>query len=179
MGMSRHWKEVRNLVGSRLLLMPGVAAVIRDEQGRVLIQRRPDGSWSLPAGAIEPGESPADAVVREVREETGLVVRPTTVLGVFGGGDRQRTIYANGDEVEYTVVLFAADVVGGELSTAADETIDLRWVAPGDVPEEVRYPREVLEGSTGASVWFSLGGEAARDAPEPSTLYARSDHEGE
>ena len=55
-------------------------------RGVSLLQRRnDDGSWSLPAGAIDPGEGPAQAVVREAYEETGLHVVPEKVAGVFGG----------------------------------------------------------------------------------------------
>lgn len=73
MGMSDYYKRLRNKVGHDLLMMPSVAAVIHDESGFVLMMRhRADNKWSLPAGATEPGERPAQAVVREVAEETGL-----------------------------------------------------------------------------------------------------------
>jgi 8-oxo-dGTP pyrophosphatase MutT (NUDIX family) len=84
--MSPYFKQLRAKIGHDLLLMPGVAAAIRDASGRLLLQERASGEgWSLPAGAIEPGESPEQAIQREVLEETGLVVAPTEVLGVFGG----------------------------------------------------------------------------------------------
>ncbi|MFU8805204.1 MAG: NUDIX domain-containing protein [Bradymonadaceae bacterium] len=77
MGMSDYYKRLREKIGHDLLMMPSVAAVIHDDQGQVLLMRQRDGGeWSLPAGAIEPGETPARAVVREVAEETGLCVSP-------------------------------------------------------------------------------------------------------
>ena len=54
-------------------LVPGGSAIVEDDRGRILLQRRADsGNWSLPGGVMEIGESIGDAVVREVREETGL-----------------------------------------------------------------------------------------------------------
>ena len=89
MPMSEFYRAIRERVGRSLLLMPAVAAVIRDAEGRVLLQQQHDDTWSLPAGAIEPGESPSVAVAREVAEETGLVVRPETILAVLGGEARR------------------------------------------------------------------------------------------
>jgi 8-oxo-dGTP pyrophosphatase MutT (NUDIX family) len=66
-----------------MVIRPGVAAVIFDE-GRVLLQRRDDtGRWGLPGGGVEPGESVRQALIREVREETGLEVEPLRLIGVY------------------------------------------------------------------------------------------------
>ena len=82
MPISEYIKGLREKIGHDLVLNPGVAALIHDESGRVLLQRRSyDGLWSLPAGAVDPGESPAQAVVREVWEETGLKVVPVGLEG--------------------------------------------------------------------------------------------------
>src|SRR5688572_19408976 len=108
--MSPYFRQLRAKIGHDLLLTPSVAAVIRDSRGRLLLQEKSSGEgWSLPAGAIEPGESPQQAIEREVLEETGLVVAPEEVLGVFGGR-LFRYVYPSGDAVEYTVVLFRCEV---------------------------------------------------------------------
>jgi 8-oxo-dGTP pyrophosphatase MutT (NUDIX family) len=144
--MSLYYRALRERIGTELLLVPAVAAVVRDEQGRVLIQRSRHGVWSLPAGAIEPGESPAQAVAREVYEETGLIVRAERVLGVFGG-PRYRWTYPNGDQVEGLVTLFECAQVGGALIGANDETCFLRWFPIAEIPElAVSYPDEALRG---------------------------------
>jgi 8-oxo-dGTP pyrophosphatase MutT (NUDIX family) len=114
MPISAFYRSLRDKLGSHLLLMPAVAAIIRDDAGRVLLQQGIDDRWSLPAGAIEPGESPSDAVVREVLEETGLLVIPSRIAGVVGGASC-RVQYPNGDDVEYVVTVFdcsVSEVVG-------------------------------------------------------------------
>jgi len=117
MPMSEFYRAIRERVGTTLLLMPAVAAVIRDGEGRILLQQQHDDTWSLPAGAVEPGESPGAAVAREVVEETGLVVRAEMILAVLGG-EQCRVRYPNHDEVEYVVTVFACAVLGGALITS-------------------------------------------------------------
>jgi 8-oxo-dGTP pyrophosphatase MutT (NUDIX family) len=141
MGMSDYMRGLRELVGTRLILVPSVAAIIRDAHGRVLLQLRAvDGCWGLPAGAIDPGETPEEAIRREVREETGLVVTPVALLGVFSGKEFRRT-YSNGDEVEFMVAVYRCEVTGGELGGLDDETLELRYFDPYDLPQfELPYP---------------------------------------
>ena len=135
MGISAYLKNIRRRIGTELVLIPGVAAIIRDEAGRILFQRRAeDGLWSLPSGSIDPGETPAAAVIREVREETGLQVEPVAVVGVFGGLD-YRMQYANGDVAEYTVVVFECRVLGGTLGGLDDETLELRYCSAAERPK--------------------------------------------
>ena len=146
MPISDFLRDLRAVVGKRLLMLPGVAAIVRDSEGRVLFIRRADnGHWGLPAGAIDPGETPADAVMREVREETGLEVRPSRVAGVFGGaGFRVR--YENGDEAEYTVIVFDCEAIGGSLMPVDGEALELRYFAPNEAPPlAVAYPRSLID----------------------------------
>ncbi len=99
----------------------------------------------MPAGAIEPGETPAQAVIREVWEETGLIVRPVNIAGVFSGANGFRFTYSNGDAVEYTVILFECEKVGGEFGKRDDETIKLRYFSPEEMPLlPINYPRELF-----------------------------------
>jgi mutator protein MutT len=142
--MSPYFTSLRQKLGNALLLIPAVAAVIHDEEGRVLVQQRHDGTYSLPAGAIEPGETPEDAVVREVREETGLTTTPAELLGVFGG-EQCRVRYPNGDLVEYTVCLFRCAAVSGVLGGSDGESAALHYFAPDDMPAlGMEYPRHLL-----------------------------------
>jgi 8-oxo-dGTP diphosphatase len=84
--ISEYLRKLRAKVGHDLLMMPGVTAVIRNEAGEVLLHRGSDnGKGSIIGGALEPGEHPAEAIVREVAEETGLKVVPVRITGVYGG----------------------------------------------------------------------------------------------
>lgn len=145
MSMSPFYRSIRDRVGSSLLVIPAVAAVIRDESGRVLLQQRHDGSWSLPAGAIEPGESPSVAVIRQVFEETGLQVRPSRVAAVVGGSSC-RIRYPNGDGVEYVVTVFDCGIVRGRFVGSNEETRTLTYFRREDLPPlAFEYPEAVFD----------------------------------
>ena len=78
--------QLRKLVGNRMLLTPGVRALIRDERGRILFIRRSDnGRWGMPAGGIELRETVLEALRREVNEETGLDVFTATLIAIYSG----------------------------------------------------------------------------------------------
>ena len=85
--MADYVRHLRDIVGGEeLLQIPAVSIALRDRDGRVLMARHSEGDlWLLPGGAVEPAETPADAAVREMFEETGLFVRLTGLVGVFGG----------------------------------------------------------------------------------------------
>lgn len=138
MPISDYLRGLREHVGSSLLLVPAVAAIIRDDQGRVLVLRAPDGAWTLPAGQMDPGESPREAVAREVREETGLTVVATQLLDVYGGVPWRMT-YPNGDEVEGVVCVFACDVVG-VIQCDGVEIAEAHWIAGDQVPGLLSLP---------------------------------------
>lgn len=145
MAMSAYYKTLRERVGSSLLLIPGVSAIIRDASGRILLQQQHDDSWSLPAGAIEPGESPSTAIVREVLEETGLHVRAQAIVAVLGGASC-RVRYPNGDEVEYVVTIFECEIIAGALLASNDETKTLAYFRLADMPPlGLPYPAQIFD----------------------------------
>ncbi|EKM14796.1 NUDIX domain protein [Vibrio harveyi] len=144
MSASHYLKELRSKVGNQVLMIPGVAVVILNQNNQLLLQKKSDGSWSLPAGMIEPGESPSQAVIREVREETGLAVEVERVLGVFGG-EGFGFAYPNGDQVEYTVIMFKCQQTGQFAEDLDEETSELAWFSKSDMPTlALPYPLECL-----------------------------------
>jgi 8-oxo-dGTP diphosphatase len=133
MAISPYLRRLREAVGSELLLVPSVAGIGFDREDRILLVRQAeDGVWSTPGGAIEPNEGPADAVVREVWEETGLHVTPTRLLGVYGGPHCVVT-YPNGDQTGYVILAFECTVQGGTLRSYSDETIAATYVGAADL----------------------------------------------
>lgn len=139
MGATGYIGRLRECVGHDLLLSPAAAACIRDEEGRVLLLRRSDGKnlWGFPGGAIEPGERAADAVVREVREETGLDVEPVALIGVYSGPEYV-FVYPNGDRVQPVTVFFECRVVGGELRLDMREVTESCAFGPQDLLPPMR-----------------------------------------
>jgi 8-oxo-dGTP pyrophosphatase MutT (NUDIX family) len=133
MPISDYLKGLRARLGNELLLVPSVTAIVYDADGRILLARHADADlWVAPGGSIDPHEAPADAVVREAWEETGLVVSPVAVLGVYGGPAFQVT-YANGDRVSYVMTVFECAAGGGALSPDGVETRELRYVAQDEL----------------------------------------------
>ncbi len=155
MGISPYLAGLREHVGTGLVLHPGVSALVRDGAGRLLLERRADsGDWSLPGGAVDPGEAPAQALVREVREEAGLVVHPRRLVAVIGP---QLIVYPHGDRLEVTTSVFDCEVAGGELAALDGESLELRYVDVAELPESpflAPYPFAELLSST-EGCWFA------------------------
>jgi ADP-ribose pyrophosphatase YjhB (NUDIX family) len=118
-------------------IRPGAAAIVQDGDGRILLQRRSDnGLWGLPGGSVEIGESIRDAIVREVREETGLTVEVLRLIGVYSDPKVQVVRYADGNVVHYISTLFACRILAGTLQTC-DETLDLKFFNPAHLPDDL------------------------------------------
>ena len=118
-------------------LRPSVAAVVRDGEGKILLQRRSDnGLWGLPGGSVEIGESVTAAIVREVREETGLSVRVDRLIGVYSDPGFQVVRYPDGTVVHYVSSLFSCTILEGRLETS-DETLALQFFDPAGLPQDL------------------------------------------
>lgn len=153
--MSEYYQKIRERVGNELIFMPSVAGIVRNEEGEILFQNKGNGEkWSLPAGAIELGEAPAEAIVREVWEETGLIVVPKRLLGVFGGKDF-RYKYPNGHQVEYSVFVFECEIKSGQLIPVDEETVELQFFSTENMPElALPYPKSIFVQTENNEVCF-------------------------
>ncbi len=144
--MSPYYQKLRASLGTEFLLIPSVAAVIHDDQGHLLLQEKHDGSWSLPAGAIEPGERPVDAICREVFEETGFECVGSEVIDVLGGSSYRHT-YPNLDRVEYVIVLFRCAVKPSGPFSDRSETKRIGYFSREEMPPlALPYDLDVLFG---------------------------------
>lgn len=132
-----HILRLREKVGHDLLLLPTVAVLPIDSEGRVLLVRQTDfGTYGTVGGAIDEDESPADAGRREVREETGLDVELTELVGAIGG-PQFRITYPNGDQVGCVSVVYTARVIGDQTPVPDHDEVDaVRWFSR----DELRAP---------------------------------------
>jgi ADP-ribose pyrophosphatase YjhB (NUDIX family) len=124
-------------------LVVATSAVVVDGQGQVLLQRRADsGNWALPGGGMEMGESLADSVVREVKEETGFDVEVTGLVGTYT--DPGHIIaYDDGEVRRQFNICYTARIVGGELRMS-DESTAIRFVDPAELVELAMHSTQRL-----------------------------------
>jgi 8-oxo-dGTP pyrophosphatase MutT (NUDIX family) len=157
MPISPYVREMRKHIGHELLMLPSVSAVIVNDANEILLGKRSDtGSWSLIAGAIDPGEQPAEAVLREIEEEAGIVAAVERLVGVAS----HPVVYPNGDRCEYVSMWFRCRLQSGEAHVADDESVDMQWFAPDALPEVSDWTRLVIARalSDEGSAWFAEPG---------------------
>jgi 8-oxo-dGTP pyrophosphatase MutT (NUDIX family) len=132
MAIPKFIQDIRAKAGDTLLFVPGVVMVVFDDRGRVLLNKRTDnGRWALISGIPDPGEQPAEAAVREIREETGVSAVVERVLSVF---TNEPVVYPNGDRAQYVDIVLRCRAVGGRARVNDDESLDVRWFAVDELP---------------------------------------------
>lgn len=137
---------LREHVGQALLPLVGVTAVVIGDDGVLLLHRRSDdGHWCTPGGILEPGEQPGTAVVREVREETGVDVAVERLVSVLG---HDPYTYPNGDRVQMLDLTFRCRPVGGTPTADGDESLEVRWFARDALPEMSRLIHDRIAHAT-------------------------------
>jgi len=113
-------------------LIPAASTVVEDSGGKILMQRRSDNSlWSIPGGAMEPGESIAQTAIRETQEETGLEVEILRLIGIYSNPNHV-VEYSDGEVRQQFSVCFACRPVGGELATS-DESSEVGFFEPAEI----------------------------------------------
>jgi len=148
-------------------------AIFKD--GKVLLTRREDFRvWCLPGGAADENESIVQAGMREVREETGLEVRLTRLVGIYS-----RPGWSDGGS---HIVVFTGEVTGGTLSPDPNEVVEIGYFDPGALPELLNDQRGRIRDAAAGIGGSTAVRETARfpeGIPEPrAELYARRDQSG-
>jgi 8-oxo-dGTP pyrophosphatase MutT (NUDIX family) len=132
MPISHYLKTLRAKIGHDLVMLPAVSVSIFDDRGRLLLGKDAEmGLWTLPGGAIDPGEQPADAAVRECFEETGFLVAIESLIGVFGGA-KFLVRYPNGDVSSYTAIAFRGRIIDHSQKPSDGEMSEIGYFSESD-----------------------------------------------
>ncbi|MFF3850199.1 NUDIX domain-containing protein [Streptomyces sp. NPDC002328] len=146
-------RTLRASAGNQLLWLPGVTAIVFDDEGRVLLGRRSDTlKWSVIGGIPDPGEQPAVCAVREVQEETAVdcVVERVVLVQAL-----EPVRYANGDVCQYMDITFRCRAVGGEARVNDDESLEVGWFAVDALPELNQFALlRIKQAMSDAPTWF-------------------------
>ena len=115
-------------------VVPSTVAFVTDDEGRVLlIQRSDNGDWALPGGGHDLGERIADTAIRETKEETGLDVEITGIIGLYT--DPGHLIeYSDGEVRQQFSIAFRAKPVGGQITTSA-ESVRVAWIGADELDQ--------------------------------------------
>ncbi len=110
-------------------IRPAVAALIVNNHGHVLLQKRADnGLWSIPGGVVEPGESILEALNREIAEETTLKIKSPDLVAVYSHAEAPNVVrYENGNTVQYVCFLFRCVSAAGEARSNNESTLIAYW----------------------------------------------------
>ncbi|MEP7023945.1 MAG: NUDIX domain-containing protein [Actinomycetota bacterium] len=116
-----------------------VSAVVPDGSGHILLIRRTDNNyWSIPGGGVEPGESVSQAVAREVREETGIDCKATSLVGIYSNPSHVAA-YDDGEVRQEFSICFIAQILGGSIATS-QESSEVKFVPLEEVAEYEMHP---------------------------------------
>lgn len=130
-------EELRQLVGSRPLIQVGAGVYVLDGHNRVLLQQRKDnGVWGAPGGAMELGESFEQTARRELREEMGLEVGELRLLSVFSGPEFYH-VYPSGNQVFFVSARFVTQEPLGDILPDPHEVLSYQFFALDHLPQSL------------------------------------------
>lgn len=131
-------EDIRALVGHRPLILVGAVVIVLDKEGRLLLQQRkqPAGSWGIPGGLMELGESVEDTAKRELFEETNLRAENLNLINVYSGSNNYIKA-PNGDEFYTVTTAFFSNDITGEIIVDESESMDFRYFKPEQMPTHI------------------------------------------
>lgn len=125
-----HYPILRARVGKERVILSGGTAIIFNEQGKLLsIHEKRSGLWDLPSGLADLGETTSGTIVREVREETGLLVEPVRTLGIYSDPAFSLIEFSNGDEAHIVDLLLECKIIGGAIQPDGEETDQIDFLS--------------------------------------------------
>lgn len=134
---------LRSKVGHEKVILVFAGGCLFDDKDRVLLQKRGDsGKWGFPGGAIELGETPEEAAIRELKEETSIDVEVESFIGIYTDADMK---YPSGDEAHSICIVYKLKAAGGELTCDNLETVGLKYFAIDELPEMFCKQHEELK----------------------------------
>ena len=120
-------------------IVPATSAIVLNVVGEILLQQRRDNDlWALPGGTMEPGESVAQCVVREVKEETGLDVRPEYLVGIYSN-PAHVVSYSDGEVRQQFSLCFFCSLIGGTITTS-DESLAIGFFSLQEIDQLKMHP---------------------------------------
>ncbi len=132
-----HTQQSHKNLEKNFLAQPGYATVKVDVRGAViqegkilLVRERVDGKWTMPGGWADVGETPAQSIIREVREESGFQVQPVKVIAVVDANRQGRPL----EFYHAFKIIFLCDIIGGK-ATPSEETSEVGFFSLDDLPE--------------------------------------------
>ncbi|WP_373231356.1 NUDIX hydrolase [Cohnella sp.] len=146
--------DLRKIVGSRPLIVPGACVLIFNESRHLLLQRRTDSfDWGTIGGSLELGESLEEAAQRELYEEAGLKAKSFKFITLFSGKDMYYR-YPHGDEIYNVIAIYEAVGVEGTPKINDDEGLELKYFSLDEpIPELNPFTELYLRKSGYISKW--------------------------
>ncbi len=143
--------DLRKKLGHELIMTTGCGVLVINDKDQLLLQKRSDtGTWCVPGGALEPGETYKEAAVRELCEEVGIKVEDLQLFGLYSGDDRI-IHYPNGDVVYSLSVIFITDKYSGTISDDDSEVLEHKFFDRNELPKELFEPdaRPIIDWGNG------------------------------
>lgn len=161
MPASDYVKALRARVGHDLIMFPTVSAVILNDRDEILLGKRSDnGRWALIAGMMDPGEQPAEAIIREAYEETAVEIAVERLCGIA----THEVTYPNGDQCEMVNTWFRCRAVSGEPRVNDSESTEVAWFPRDALPELSAFAHHRIKTAfDDAPAWFLQPGESLAD----------------